>query len=101
MTLAIERAIERPTVKEKERAARWAAAWGLLCGIQTLGVNLKACDIPSLERRLEQGADLTIGFASSPLCGLDSTLLPQALPDTSLASVAAHTAVERLAPPSP
>jgi hypothetical protein len=47
MTLAIERAIKRPTSKEKERAARWAAAWGLLCGIQTEGVNLKTSDFRS------------------------------------------------------
>jgi hypothetical protein len=45
MTLAIERAITRPSRMEKERAARWAAAWGLLCGIRTEGVNLRACDV--------------------------------------------------------
>lgn len=38
MARAIERAIAAQGGKEKERAARWAAAWGLLCGIKTEGV---------------------------------------------------------------
>lgn len=57
MALAIERAIERPTRKEKEGAARWAAAWGLLCGIRTEGVKLKDCDVEMQERWLEQACD--------------------------------------------
>jgi hypothetical protein len=64
MTLAIERAIKRPTRGEKERAARWAAAWGLLCGIRTEGVKLKACDVESLASRIEQTYDSTITIAS-------------------------------------
>jgi len=45
MALAIERAIEARTGKEKERAARWAAAWGLLCGIKTRRVRLRSSEI--------------------------------------------------------
>lgn len=45
MALAIERAIEARSGKEKERAARWAAAWGLLCGIKTNRVHLRASEI--------------------------------------------------------
>ena len=35
MANAIERAIHGPSSADKERGARWAAAWGLLCGINT------------------------------------------------------------------
>lgn len=50
MARAIERAIEARSGKEKERAARWAAAWGLLCGIKTRRVRLRASEIqPHLE----------------------------------------------------
>jgi hypothetical protein len=45
MAAAIDRAIGDRTGKEKERAARWAAAWGLLCGIRTEGVRLRRDDI--------------------------------------------------------
>ena len=45
MAAAIERAIEATTIKEKDRAARWAAAWGLLCGIKTRPVYLKRSEI--------------------------------------------------------
>lgn len=41
MARALERAIEASTITEKERAARWAAAWGLLCDIRTTRVRLK------------------------------------------------------------
>lgn len=41
MARALERAIEAKTISEKERAARWAAAWGLLCDIRTTRVRLK------------------------------------------------------------
>lgn len=45
MAAAIERAIEARTCKEKERAARWAAAWGLLCGIHTSRVRLRSSEV--------------------------------------------------------
>ncbi|HEX9173757.1 MAG TPA: hypothetical protein VF861_13960, partial [Telluria sp.] len=41
MGMAIERAITARTSKEKTRAARWAAAWGLLCGINTKQLVLR------------------------------------------------------------
>jgi hypothetical protein len=77
MTLAIERAIKRPTRGEKERAARWAAAWGLLCGIRTEGVKLKACDVERLESRIEQTYDSPITIASFSPRGPGSAVQPQ------------------------
>lgn len=41
MGQAIARAITAPSSSRKAAAARWAAAWGLLCGIATPGVHLK------------------------------------------------------------
>lgn len=49
MGQATERAINAATAPEKERAARWAAAWGLLCGIMTSKVNVKRSDINMTE----------------------------------------------------
>jgi hypothetical protein len=54
MALALDRAIALRTGAQKERAARWAAAWGLLCGIQTQGVRLRHNDIEDvLSERIE------------------------------------------------
>ena len=41
MIAAIERAILSDTNAAKERAARWAAAWGLLSGIRSPGIRLR------------------------------------------------------------
>ena len=41
MIAAIERAILSDTAVAKERAARWAAAWGLLSGIRSPGIRLR------------------------------------------------------------
>lgn len=41
MAQAIGRAIDAPSTAEKDRAARWAAAWGLIGGIMTPGVRLR------------------------------------------------------------
>lgn len=41
MAAAIERAIASSTPDEKDRAARWAAAWGALSGIHSRGVRLR------------------------------------------------------------
>lgn len=41
MLEAIERAIDAGTDAEKERAARWATAWGALAGIRTPGLRLR------------------------------------------------------------
>lgn len=54
MARALERAIEAKTITEKERAARWAAAWGLLCDIRTTRVRLKN---KILNRRGEASAE--------------------------------------------
>jgi hypothetical protein len=41
MMKAIGRAIKAKTDLEKERAARWAAAWGVISGIRSRGVRLR------------------------------------------------------------
>lgn len=41
MAEAIDRAIDARTAAEKDRAARWAAAWGLIGGILTPGIRLR------------------------------------------------------------
>ena len=58
MALAIERAIQGATSKEKERAARWAAAWGLLCGIKTPAARLRRGDVgDDPEERTRRSSD--------------------------------------------
>ncbi|MES2901798.1 MAG: hypothetical protein V4723_18880 [Pseudomonadota bacterium] len=41
MGLAVVRSVAARTPDEKEIAARWAAAWGYLCGIDSDMVRLK------------------------------------------------------------
>ncbi len=41
MVKAIGRAIKASTALEKERAARWAAAWGVISGIRSRGIRLR------------------------------------------------------------
>ena len=41
MARAIGRAIESDANSEKDRAARWAAAWGVLAAIHTRGIRLR------------------------------------------------------------
>lgn len=102
MTLALERAIKRPTRKEKERAARWAAAWGLLCGIRTEGVHLKAGDVQSLESRIEQKSDSIATLGSFALGGLDRTVQPQFASRAPLAApLPPPTVTDLLASPTP
>ena len=69
MASAIDRAIGCRTGKEKERAARWAAAWGLLCGIRTEGVKLRRNDI---RQEVEEGGrcpsdQIEIGASPAPV----------------------------------
>lgn len=45
MAKAIERAVGAPTGKEKEHAARWVGAWGMLCGIKSSTVRLKQSEV--------------------------------------------------------
>lgn len=41
MGLAIDRAVAENSSSSKGKAAKWAAAWGVLCGIQSAKVRLK------------------------------------------------------------
>ena len=41
MGKAIGRAIQAVSSEDQARAIRWAAAWGLLCGIRSPGVRLR------------------------------------------------------------
>lgn len=41
MAKAIERAIDSASPADKVRAARWAAAWGVVSGIRTPGIRLR------------------------------------------------------------
>ena len=50
MAEAIGRAIKSTAPADKDRAARWAAAWGLVSGIRTRGIRLRR-DVLSDERR--------------------------------------------------
>lgn len=45
MARAIERAVGAATGKEKERAARWVGAWGMLCGIKSSTVRLRQSEV--------------------------------------------------------
>jgi hypothetical protein len=54
MVSAIERAISLRASKKEKRATRWVAAWGLLCGIRTDGIRLRAGDAGcAMEERLK------------------------------------------------
>lgn len=50
MAQAIGRAIDSPSAVEKDKAARWAAAWGVIGGIRSKGVRLRR-DVLCDERR--------------------------------------------------
>lgn len=45
MGKAIGRAIQAATSDEQARAIRWAAAWGMLCGIRSPGVRLRPSEL--------------------------------------------------------
>lgn len=45
MARAIDRAVRAGNGKEKERAARWAGAWGMLCGIRSATVRLRRAEL--------------------------------------------------------
>lgn len=51
MRLAIDRAIYAKTAKEKEHAARWAAAWGSLGGIPSNDCQKKPAPLMLVARR--------------------------------------------------
>ena len=50
MTEAIGRAIKSTSSADKDKAARWAAAWGVMSGIRSPGVRLRR-DVLSDEGR--------------------------------------------------
>lgn len=52
MSIAIERAIAAGSARDKERAARWAAAWGLVLGITARATSAKRRQQP--ERAMHQ-----------------------------------------------
>lgn len=51
MVAAIGRAIHSPTSAEKDKAARWAAAWGVISGIRTRGIRLRRSVLADERRR--------------------------------------------------
>lgn len=51
MIAAISRAIDSDVPAEKDRAARWAAAWGALSGIRSPGVRLRRSVLTGGKRR--------------------------------------------------
>lgn len=51
MIAAISRAIDAEVPAEKDRAARWAAAWGALSGIRSPGVRLRRTVLTGGKRR--------------------------------------------------
>jgi hypothetical protein len=60
MSQAIQRAIASPTINQKMRAAKWAAAWGLMCGIKATNAELRLGHEPKslankISRRLKTG----------------------------------------------
>jgi len=58
MVEALGRAIRSPSHAEKDKAARWAAAWGWLGGIRTRGIRLRRnslFDVSQDRRRTPRG----------------------------------------------
>lgn len=51
MIAAISRAIDSDVPAEKDRAARWAAAWGALSGIRSPGMRLRRNVLTGGKRR--------------------------------------------------
>ena len=55
MARAIERAIRARSDAEKARAARWAAAWGVLGGIRSPGIRLRRDTLREERRSTRRG----------------------------------------------
>lgn len=67
---AIARAISENSKTQKESAAKWAAAWGMLCGIHTPGVKLKGSDVLGGERKhrkVKRSGDIVIPAGADPV----------------------------------
>ncbi|HEU4376704.1 MAG TPA: hypothetical protein VFS02_24625 [Telluria sp.] len=58
MADAIDRAVRAAGAKEKERAARWVAAWGMLCGIRSESIRLRRSEVAdSADERVRLPSD--------------------------------------------
>jgi hypothetical protein len=58
MACAIDRAVRAAGAKEKERAARWVAAWGMLCGIRSESIRLRRSEVAdSTDERVRLPSD--------------------------------------------
>lgn len=55
MGVAIERAMHAGNERDKARAAKWAAAWGMLCGIKSAGMKLRRSDAVGAGTRVARG----------------------------------------------
>lgn len=75
MGKAIERAIAAPNSKEKTRAAKWAAAWGLLCGIKTNGTYLRS-DAATTDERNDSSEQIEIPPMESAVRAVSATMPP-------------------------
>lgn len=84
MACAIDRAVRAAGAKEKERAARWVAAWGMLCGIRSESIRLRQSDVADPRVRLPSD-QIDIPPALAPQ-GLSK---PRARPECRVADAAA------------
>ncbi len=51
MAQAISRAIDAPGDADKQRAARWAAAWGVVAGIRSKGIRLRRSCVSGVDNK--------------------------------------------------
>lgn len=87
MALAIERAIQIDNFADQKRAARWAAAWGLLCGINSNAVRLRSSEVQEpLQDNQRRDSDRPANTGvpgAAPIClnqpGAASITLPPSL----------------------
>lgn len=79
MAVAIERAIDAITIHEKDAAARWAAAWGMLCGIKTKAVLVRHSEVIRIHALSDTelgAASIAFPAASAPAKPDNAALLP-------------------------
>lgn len=83
MASAIDRAIRASTSAEKERSARWAAAWGLLCGINTNSSRLRSSEVQPVphtgDRRATDRGQAAPGEAAGQAAA-EQIVIPSELP---------------------
>ena len=85
MAESIERAIRATTSVEKERAARWAAAWGVLCGIMMSTVNVRRSSVDIHELSKTRRASDHIDHPARVISATASAQLRTAVAGTNLA----------------